>query len=477
MKTLFSIIISFVISFNLMAQEITVSEPLPVRADVRSTIIGKLGGKTLLLLNKYTEIQLVAFNDKMFKAFEKEIDLERKNAKMIDVLATNREEFFIFYTHREKGDNFLKAQQFDHTGTVIDTVIIKEFGVQLYNPRLQAYHSEDKSKVLFYSYEAGRIKHVYVFDTQSKELLWDDDFDDIKLSNDALDQIVIDNQGNLYVIIPKNNFQSKSKKHYFEITERNATAAKRVVYTVSLDSLLTYDNYFEFDNLNQQLVAGGLYSEKSRGRAQGYYYLAIPKGAPESPVFNKYTFEQDFVEEFMGKPEIKNKGIDQVEVNSIMFRRDGGVLMFGERIKEDNRYGSGMTATPGYDSNVYNKGGQDYLYNNVFIASIHPTGELHWQHVLHKKQYSYDDDGIFSSYFLLKTPNNIRLLFNDDIQLENTVSEYILEGNGTVERNSVMNTEAQDLQLQFKDAVQVGAREMLVKSERRNKLKLVRLRF
>lgn len=475
-KTFLVLLVGLILTTTIKAQEITISEPISVRADIRTTTIGKLGGKVLLLLEKYSEHHLIAFNDDMNKAFEKELHVEKKNAKTISTLAANRDNFFIFYMHREKNKNYLKAKQFDHTGTPLDTLLIKDFGTQIYSMRLQSYHSEDKSKVLFYNYEMGRIKDVFIFDTDSKELLWEDDFSEFKLSNDPLDQIVIDNQGNLYVIVPKNNFQSKSKDHYFEIMERNSASAKRKFYTITLKDFLTYDNYFEFDNLNQQLVAGGLYSEKSRGRAQGYYYLAIPKGSPEAHIFNTHPFEQDFVEEFLGKSEMRNKGLDQVEVNSILFRRDGGILLFGERVKQDNRYGA-VAASPNYQSNVYSRAGLDYLYTNIFIASIHPTGDLHWQHVLHKKQFSYDDNGIFSSYFLLKTPSNIRLLFNDEIQLENTVSEYVLEGDGTVERNSVLNTEAQDLQLQFKSAIQVGAREMIVKSERRNRLKLVRIRF
>ena len=38
---------------------------------------------------------------------------------------------------------------------------------------------------------------------------------------------------------------------------------------------LTYDMYFRYDNLNDRLVAGGLYTTRDFTRADGYFWLAI----------------------------------------------------------------------------------------------------------------------------------------------------------------------------------------------------------
>jgi len=119
----------------------------------------------------------------------------------------------------------------------------------------------------------------------------------------------------------------------------------------------------------------------------------------------------------------------------------------------------------------------DHQYDDLFVISIHPTGETHWKKVLHKRQYSQDDEGAYSSYFLLKTPTNLRLLYNDEIKHENTVSEYVLRGDGQFDRNSVLSTESQKLKLRFKDALQVASNELIVPSERRNRLKLVSVKF
>ena len=96
---------------------------------------------------------------------------------------------------------------------------------------------------------------------------------------------------------------------------------------------------------------------------------------------------------------------------------------------------------------------------------------------MHKKQYSQDDEGVFSSYFLHRSAGNLHFLFNDEIKYENTCSEYILSPTGAFDRNGLLNTVNQSLRLRFRDAIQLSATETLVPSEFRNKLRLVLIRF
>ena len=119
----------------------------------------------------------------------------------------------------------------------------------------------------------------------------------------------------------------------------------------------------------------------------------------------------------------------------------------------------------------------DYYYDDVFVVAIKPDGQAQWKTALHKKQYSQDDEGTFSSYFLMRNPDRMRFFFNDEIKYENTCSEYVIAPDGDFDRNSLINTVGQNLRLRFRDALQVSTGECLVPSEFRNKLKLVLLRF
>jgi len=155
-------------------------------------------------------------------------------------------------------------------------------------------------------------------------------------------------------------------------------------------------------------------------------------------------------------------------------RRDGGILLIGEQNKKYERnISGGRPSLAGYGGRFIT----DYYFDDLFMISIHPDGKTHWESILYKRQYSQDDDAVFSSYLLLKTPTALRMLYNDEIKYENAVFEYVINGSGEVDRNAVLNTESQQLQLRIKDGIQVGANEVLIPSERKNRLKLVRVQF
>lgn len=100
-----------------------------------------------------------------------------------------------------------------------------------------------------------------------------------------------------------------------------------------------------------------------------------------------------------------------------------------------------------------------------------------WEKVFHKRQYSQDDQGLFSSFFIFHTNSVLRIIFNDAISSEGTVSEYILKPGGEFIRKSILNTSYKNLNLRFKDAMELDAQSLLVPSENNGKLNLVKIVF
>ena len=117
----------------------------------------------------------------------------------------------------------------------------------------------------------------------------------------------------------------------------------------------------------------------------------------------------------------------------------------------------------------------DHFFEDVIVIAVDPQEKEHWTRVLFKKQFSQDDEGIFSSYFLMKTPSRLKVVFNDEIKNNNTVSEYLLDPIGRFNRNSLLSTEYQNLKIRFADAVQVSGNEFIAPSEKNRKLSLVKI--
>lgn len=459
-------------------QKIIVSEDMPLRNDLNYEIIGELKDQMLLFKNKTLDFEVQAFNKYLKETWNKKLEFEKKNVKVLGI-TSSKEDFTLFYTYRKRGKTILKANKYDAGANLKDSTTIKNYGFLFFSPNFEVVRSEDRSKVLAFFIEKQDIVRTLSFDVDSLDIMWEKDFelDDFYYHED-FHQMTVSNEGDMYMVLDRDNFRSKRKEHHFEILNYGKGSENLNSFKIPFQEMLSYDAYFNYDNLNKRLIAGGLYSEKDLSKAVGYFYLNVDPQTPANHILSFEKFDTEFLSNLMGKKKVSKenriKGVPEMTAQEIVLRRDGGILLVAER----TRY---LERRSGNSGRIYyeNQGRflVDYYYDDLMVVSIHPSGKTHWKTILHKKQYSQDDNGAYSSYFLFKTPSNLRFLFNDDIRQENTVSEYVLNGLGEYDRNSVLSTQDLELRLRFRDALQLDANELIIPSERRNKLKLVKLEY
>lgn len=469
--------ILFLFPFLLSAQKVAVTEEINLRNDAAYEIIGKLKGQLLLYRDKTTEYIIQAYDENMQMRWEKELELDKRRPKVLG-LVPDKDGFSLVYHFKRKNHTVVKIHKYDPAANLVDSTDVKDFGPTFYTPNFEMLYSEDRSKLLIYYFDSQSTIVGTSFDLDDMKLLWHHEIKPLDfLGNRDFTQLLVDGKGHMHLILEKDNMKSKQTTHRFEIHEYGAVLEKTRTYAVHMQGNLTYDVYFDFDNLHQRLVAGGLYSTKNRARTVGFFYLNIDPENPKAHTLSFHEFDDEFVHTLENKDKMtgKNKGASELVIPEIVLRRDGGILIVGERNKTYERRVSGNRGS--YNSGSTSPFIVDYFYDDLFVISIHPDGEVHWKNILHKKQYSQDDNAIYSSYFLLKTPKNLRFLFNDEIKYENTVSEYIVNGSGNFDRKSVLNTENQQIRLRFRDALQTSANELIIPSERRNRLKLVKVTY
>ena len=464
----------FLLPTVLPAQQVLVSDEFSIRENIAYYLLDDQRGNVLLFNDRATKFEVYGFDERLHKQWEKEIELDKKRPEIIDVAPVGGD-FCVFYTFREKGHIVVKAHRYNPGADLVDSVTIKDFPNIFYKPGMEVEYSEHKRVALIWSIENQEKLTVMAFHMGRMKLLWEHQLvmDDFLFSRD-FKQMLVDNNGNMYLVLEKENRRSKQEEHYLEIFECGGAEDGQIKrYTVNMQNHLTYDVKFTFDNLNQSLVAGGLYGDDNTVSTNGLFYLNISHDNPNKQTLVFHPFETEFVNVLLEKDRSKNKGLTEVEVQELVLRRDGGILLIGELAKEFLRGGgsSAYYARTGVRSIV------DYYYDDLFLISFHPDGSLHWKDILHKKQYSQDDDAIYSSYFLAKTPSALRLVFNDEIKQDNTVSEYVVRGNGEYDRNAVMNTEQKDLSVRFRDGIQISANAFVAPSERRHKIKLVKVAY
>lgn len=471
MKLILQITFLF-LTVNLFSQVITVSEPITMRNDIAYYIIGEQKDNVLLFRDKETEFEVQAYDAGMRMKWDKEIELDKGRPRILEVIPGDGD-FDVLYKHRHKGHYFLKIHRYDAAANLLDSTTVKDLGSAYFTPKFDVRISEDKRKVLMVDYDRISKFNAMVIDLDSMKVMWEKPFageDFFPIRN--MDDMLVDNRGNAYLVFNKDNRKVSREDHRLEVYTAGPDFADIGKITIPFSQKLIYDANYIIDNLNKKLVAAGLYSEKNKGRTNGHFYMSanIPEANPITLKFHPFLKEQ--VSVLLDKKITKNEGVPQMKVQEIVLRRDGGILMITEQVKLNERGGNGLSQVDSYGNMIV-----DYFYDNIFVASVHPNGAMHWEEILHKRQFSQDDGASYSSYFLMKTPKNLRMIFNDDIRNENLVSEYIIAPSGSKDRNSVFNTERQSLRLRFRDAVQIASNEIIVPSERKNRIKLVRVTY
>lgn len=463
----------------LAQQNYLVSDPLVIRNDYGYEVIGRVKDRILLFRDKYDEFEIQAYDNQMQLSWSRRLDdLDRRGIQVLSIVG-GKNDFSIIYKIRRHGTTQLRVHKYDPGANLIDSMTLKNYGERVfYPPVLDIVRSEDRNCLVAYNSAEREKLELTCFRLDRMQVLWDKTaaLKEPFYESD-IDAMVLSNAGDLYLISEHNNRKSKIEEHDFRLLRINASGDQ--LMRAQMPDFLTCDVKFAYDNLHQRLVGVGLYGEKTRDRANGSFYLSIDP-ASGTPALRSEPFDNQFFDILRRRDSSDGddsstggRGISDADVTQVVLREDGGAILIAERHHEIQR---GATAARGF----WRDGARlviDYYYDDVFAIAFNPDGTIPWKTVLHKKQYSQDDEGAYSSYFLLRSNDRLHMLFNDEIKYENTCSEYVLSPFGDFDRNSLLNTFGQNLRLRYRDAHQLSVNECIVPSEFRNRLKLVYLRF
>ncbi len=465
--------IVFLFPILIQAQVITVSDELNLRSEYVYDLLGRIGESIMVIRDGINEFDIQAYNDEMSMSWEVEERLDSRKAKIIDVIAHDQT-FNVIYSVDHKDTLFIKSREYDEKVKVVheDTLRVMKRG--LIRPKFRYVKSEDEQIFLMTEIENEKIVSAFAFDMRTREVLWESQFEfpNIQFREDYR-KTIVSNDGTMFLIFEKNNVRYRKDRHSLEIFRFDKILRHFTQLSIPLPEFTTYDAQFIYDNLNENILLIGLYSDSNAGTTDGIYYIKVGINDFSRYQLSTLDYNEELVADFHGKYNPKKESLQNLEIQDAILRQDGGVLLLAEENKEYERlsYGSRRDF---YGSGRFSV---DYYYEDLVLISIHPSGDSHWQKVLPKRQYSNDDQAAYSSYFLFQNPSYLRILYNDEIRNENTVSEYILNGAGDITRRSLMSTDNVKLKLQIKNALQIGPAELLIPSVRGKRLKLVKLKY
>jgi hypothetical protein len=457
------------------SQSITISEEINIRNDNGYEILGRFKGNILLFRDRLAESEIVAFDDQMRQKWQKKIEYEERRPQVLDAIG-GKDYFSIVYRGKTKNGTLVKVSRFDANANFIDSITAINYGNRLSGVAPSCVYSEDKKIVLIYNYEQNERIEATTVDLDNMKVLWSQTVTLTEsMKHAASEQVIVTNDGTAYFIYEKESGSSlfSSEPAQFIIHKMNHITNDNSRFL--LEDIISYSVQFAYNNLQKELSAIAAISERNKSKVTAILWIK-DIGTSKTKQYSHHLSDET-VFAISGKKNTNNKGLSDLKVQEIAFRKDGGVVTVLEEVRQFARSMNTVSRPFGVNDVASGRMTYDY-YNEALIAtSFNPDGTQQWEKVMAKKQFSQDDDGVFASYGLLKVPSALRLIFNDEIKTETTTSEYVLTGDGIINRHSMFNTAQQNIMLRFRDALQIGSEEFIIPSELRTHLKLVKIKY
>jgi len=449
-RSLYFILTLLLFSQSLVAQEVLVSDDINIRNNYSYDLVGEINNRMILFRDAGDEYFMETFDEDMSLTLSTNITFEEKVVSIYSVLGLDTT-FQIIYGYNDSDSIRVMSRQYDQKAILIDSVQLFTTEKKLF--KNYAYkHSEDESKTLLYSPSKKDKLELHWIDNKNNQLISSQSHELAVVDyNNDFRFMDIGNEGQVVFYFDSDNFAYNKKNHTGHIFIFQPNSVNLEYFPLDYEENLSVDVKMEFNNINNHIVLAGMYSPTSLNAAEGYYLLNK----------NINTLHQ----------------LNNFIVKDLVLRADGGVILFFESYKEFSR----RSASRGYsrrDAALYgDRGWVDYYNEGIIIISTHADGQQHWKKVLHKKQFSQDDEAIFSSFYIFRTPSRLRLVYNDDITKNSTISEYLLDPIGQYERRSLLNTEYENLKLRFNDSIQLTSKSLIVPSQQSYTLNLVKITY
>lgn len=460
---------------HVYCQKVTVSREIGIRNNYAYEILPSIEDRIIFYHDRGTEQQFEIYDNNLRHIQSLIPEFEKKNIIPAGLIGMDTS-FNFYYSYRDEDSTILKVNVYDKSVSLKDTNIISVNRKNFKKDNPKFAYSQDKSKVLIFNPDDKNL-HLQLIDNYKRKLIYEFTLSlkDINLKTD-FQKLEVSNKGEVFILGRKSSFWGRDNEKGFLLI-RILDQTNIFIHRFNPERDHISDLLMDYDEKNQRLALAGLTNEGDESKSNGYFAFSIrANDIPTDAEILINRFSPEFLAEVSGKKIGKVKEISNYQLRDIVVRNDGGVIIVCEVVKEFTR--RSQINSPGQVGDYFPyRGFVDYYHEDLIIIATFPEGKEHWKKIFFKKQFSQDDNAIYSSYYLFKSPSQIKLIYNDEIKNNNTVSEYIFDPMGNAERRSVLSTEYQNLKLRFREAIQIGPASLIVPSEKSWKINMVKIDY
>ncbi|HNE63317.1 MAG: hypothetical protein K1X68_10355 [Saprospiraceae bacterium] len=451
-----------------VAQKFLVSDEINMKNDFAYYVV-PVDENLILVRDKAIKVIFQKLGAEPNWTIEKDLELEGKKWNILDVY-THYQGFGVLYTCRHDKTYKCIYSLFDAAGNLkLHRVLADSINpVNAENINIQS--SDNKNFVSIGYRDQANAPLIFLYQRFEDSIYYRIRANDFfKVEHGPADEALLSNYGEFFLRYDVDNLGKSKIKFVSHISGLSSGGTKILDSNIEIEDEV-FSSKMCMRQEGRDLIVAGLYKKPSEQKIEGYFVQNLSKN--EKAVLCR--FDEGKVQEWTGKKNKTSLSSYDLQLRDVRFMEDGSCLLFIENVKQYVRrpyFGSGMDNGGAFAASRW----VDYYFDDIIVSCVGSNGAKKWESILRKKQFSQDDDGINSSFFIVNNHSFLRIIFNDEIKNESTVSEYILLSNGQSHRKSLLNTSNNKLSLRIRDAIQLNASSIVVPNEDNGKLSLVRL--
>lgn len=433
--------------------------------------------------------KLQLFNSKMRPFNEVDLDFDERKYNIEKVLLSP-DHILIFYTQDENNHEYLKLKRINYRlnvnsrdGVILDSV---RTGIGSDYEGYYVKKSQGENYFVAFTFQEKNDRMIvrYMIMNEQLEIVkrgetWTEDKE-----NMTLESIKVNDHGDLLVAIGHQSHRMGSDDNFaldrytVYYIESGATSADPVI--IEDENYLFKDLLTNWDEANRHAILVGNYQLNKEDEDIGLFYTSVSGNGETLMPYTKIAFEET---DFEGRSGYYRKWEANAELlisKRIIPRSDGGFIVLKEGEHHDYQLLANGTIpnTAGYPyypdyTNYYD---ENYYYD-ITAISINPDGSQDWKINLPKIQETENDRGRYSSFMYNGFDNVAKLIFIDDIYGNGSLTEFDFNPKGQWNKRVLLNSYREDLLLVPAKGERLSANEIIIPSEKRSRLRLVKITY
>lgn len=493
-NSIVSLLHYFIISLLVFAthfsfsQNITksISEKVPSRF-TDYEIIGRNDAGIIVHYFGNNESELVLYNNQLQEIKRKVLPFSNKGVTLENLIPIH-DKILAFYTTNGDNYQYFKMKILDNQLNIpIESVLLDSIPLSSINSKaFYVKTSTDKSKILTFSILKTKVAYFIKFNilSDSIRMLNRNVFSITDAENLALKSIKISNAGNVVAVVGKESNYLNSDYNFEKFTTLTFNRSTNIISEQDFSAPdIVYKNLITEVSSNREIAyITACYKNTKNKNDIGIAYQIIDFRTNNILLNSKMPFNNEILQKSQTNDfKTWQDKAALVKPKRIVPRSDGGFILVTEgeyKYTKAERFGGNNY---GYYNTIPVTPSIRYIdqnfYYDIGVFSINNDGSLDWQSTMPKAQVSENDDGYYSSFAFFEANNVLKFLYNEDFYNIGNFAEYNINPNGLTKRQSVMNSEKQNLVLVPLKAKQLDGNTVIIPSEQKRNVQFVLFQY